>query len=208
RATCEARLHSRIRGDNNELVSSSAAFSSRRYRSENSTDPFPSRSIMYTALLAMFHLCGAQVGTDLHQGKLQIGKSGSAVVPAFVTELCFRAGGCEEITTPPEVGISRIFCFSRFQCRRHWLEGRALAKTRTGCLQASENPPFPALQHAQDVRAALTSTPDPANAIHNTRQELVAKNVGASNPHCGWELNIMNFYRHQRAGFCAFVIMS
>jgi hypothetical protein len=80
---------------------------------------------MYAALLAMFHLCGAQVGTDLHQGKLQIGKSGNAVVPAFVTELCFRAGGCEEITTPPEVGISRIFVSPDFSFSRDWLEGRA-----------------------------------------------------------------------------------
>jgi hypothetical protein len=81
---------------------------------------------MFTALLAMFHLCGAQVGTELHQGKLQIGKSGSAVVPAFVTELCFRAGGCEEITTPPEVGIIGDFFVSPdFPVSKGNLEPRA-----------------------------------------------------------------------------------
>jgi hypothetical protein len=57
--------------------------------------------------------CGAQIGTELHQGKLQIGKSGTAVVPAFVTELCFPAAGCEEIVAPPEVAVTRDFFVSR-----------------------------------------------------------------------------------------------
>src|SRR6202043_3229926 len=44
-----------------------------------------------------------QIGTELHQGKLQIGKS--AVGLAFVTQLGFRAAGYGEIAAPPEIGI-------------------------------------------------------------------------------------------------------
>jgi hypothetical protein len=135
---------------------------------------------MFTALLAMFHLCGAQIGTELHQGKLQIGKSGSAVVPAFVTELCFRAVGCQGIAAPPEAGITNDFFVSPdFNAYRD-----ELAKTRTGCRQAPENPPLPALAPARNVTAALTSTPDPADVIHNTRHELTLslKTLGAENP--------------------------
>src|ERR1700733_7010751 len=39
-------------------------------------------------------------------------------------------------------------------------------------------------------------------------KDLSLKTLGRRNPTAGWELNIMKFYRHQRAGFCAFVIMS
>jgi hypothetical protein len=48
------------------------------------------------------------------------------VVPAFVTELCFRTPGCEEIAAPPEVGISGDFFVSPdFRVSGDRLKGRA-----------------------------------------------------------------------------------
>jgi hypothetical protein len=77
RATCAFKLLSFNCGGSDELVSSSAALSRRRYKSENSAEPY-SPSLGLTALLQCWVCAARTLRTELHQGKLQIGKSAVA----------------------------------------------------------------------------------------------------------------------------------
>ena len=67
RPTCAFKLLSRIRGDSDELVSSSAALSRRRYRSENSAEPY-SPSIRFTALLPWWSVRRASCAQSFIKG--------------------------------------------------------------------------------------------------------------------------------------------
>jgi hypothetical protein len=67
RATCAFRLLSFNCGDSDELVSSSAALSRRRYRSENSAEPY-SPSIRFTALLQCWSVRRASCAQSFIKG--------------------------------------------------------------------------------------------------------------------------------------------
>ncbi len=175
RATWAFRWLSFNCGDSDELVSSSAALKRRRYRSENSVEPY-SPSIRFTSLLQCWSVRRASCAQSFIKGSYKSER---------VQRLAFRdqsVMSCKQLHENFETIQSchhRRFLFPKISMRpemprRHpasipsdqgWERAIALAISSGSSIKAPNNPVLFALQHGPRVACALTSAPVPSDVV-------------------------------------------
>lgn len=114
RATWAFKLLSFNCGGSDELVSSSAALKRRRYRSENSVEPY-SPSIRFTALLPYWSVRRASCAQSIIKGSY---KSERVQRLAFRDQSVMSCKQLRENRDALQSWRRRQFCFPRFQCDR------------------------------------------------------------------------------------------
>ena len=183
RATCAFKLLSFNCGDSDELVSSSAALKRRRYRSENSVEPY-SPSIRFTALLPCWSVRRASCAQSILKGSY---KSERVQLLAFRDQSVMSCKQLRENRDAIRSWRRQTFLFPEISMRPEmlrrgqasipsdeaWQRANPPAIFSGGTLRSTvEAPkkltPF-ALQQGPYVASALTSVPVPSDVAGNQK---------------------------------------